>query len=63
MELAKAFGYLRFVVRDRVVVVDMGVKVRLFPPFFSFVCARVCAFLLFIIKNFGICPVIMKDKG
>jgi hypothetical protein len=28
--LAKAFGHLRFVVQDRGVVVDMGVKVRVF---------------------------------
>jgi hypothetical protein len=37
MGLAKAFGHLRFVVQDRGVVVDMGVKVRvLFSFFLSF---------------------------
>jgi hypothetical protein len=33
MGLAKAFGHLKFVVQDRGVVVDMGVKVRSFFVF------------------------------
>jgi hypothetical protein len=61
MGLAKAFGHLRFVVQDRGVVVDMGVKVRSFfvpfillPSFFFasldmlFVCLHILLFFFFL---------------
>jgi ubiquinone/menaquinone biosynthesis C-methylase UbiE len=43
MQLAQAFGHLRFVVQDRAVVVDMGIKVRSSrSPLYLVVCCVVC---------------------